>query len=470
MRGNWIRWAILAVMLAFGATAGARLSLACGGYGGLTVEVLRALADDSDKTLVGKLREQGPEALEQLMRLRGLMQRQVAELYKQPDSPERTTAIGQIERRQARLNELIDQVGMQRHCSRSGLYWYTDLEQAKAAARQCGKPILSLRMLGNLNEDFSCANSRFFRTTLYANDEISKSLRENYVLHWKSVRPVPRVTIDFGDGRKLERTLTGNSIHYILTPDGDVVDALPGLFGPKAFLQKIGEGVSLARRVATMSPEERALALAAYHGERFRALGEAFASDVEKTKSVAAVASVHVPGPLVQTAVAANKIAAPKGRVERPLVEAAVPLAARQPVTSPDELQDEAVWTAIAALHAGEAELDQASRDLIRSENPQAAAAGRLAITKRVVEDPMLRLVRTLQQTIALDTVRNEYQLHRRIHQWLADAGYRPEVDVLNERVYAELFLTPSSDPWLGLAGADVYTALPNGGVAKNTR
>ena len=27
---------------------------------------------------------------------------------------------------------------------------------------------------------------------------------------------MPTVTIDFGDGRKLERTLTGNSIHYIL--------------------------------------------------------------------------------------------------------------------------------------------------------------------------------------------------------------------------------------------------------------
>jgi len=72
-----------------------------------------------------------------------------------------------------------------------------------------------------------------------------------------------------------------------------------------------------------------------------------------------------------------------------------------------------------------------------------------------------------LQNSIALDTVRNEYQLHRRIHKWLAEGSYRPEVDVLNERVYAEVFLTPSSDPWLGLAPADVYTALPNGGVAR---
>jgi hypothetical protein len=165
-------------------------------------------------------------------------------------------------------------------------------------------------------------------------------------------------------------------------------------------------------------------------------------------------------------AVAASELAAPKGRVERRLVAAAVPLASTPRASTPEELQDDAVWGSIATLHAGEAELDQASRELIRSQNPMAAVAGRLAITKRVVEDPMLRLVRTLQETIALDTVRNEYQLHRRIHQWLADGSYRPEVDVLNERVYGELFLTPSSDPWLGLAPPDVYTALPNGGVA----
>ena len=35
----------------------------------------------------------------------------------------------------------------------------------------------------------------------------------------------------------------------------------------------------------------------------------------------------------------------------------------------------------------------------------------------------------------------------------------------MNERVYAELFLTPSSDPWLGLVQSDVYTAIENDGL-----
>jgi hypothetical protein len=73
----------------------------------------------------------------------------------------------------------------------------------------------------------------------------------------------------------------------------------------------------------------------------------------------------------------------------------------------------------------------------------------------------------SFQQSMALDTVKNEYTLHRQIHEWFA-AGQAPgDVDALNERVYAELFLTPSSDPWLGLAPGDVYTALDRGGLTE---
>jgi hypothetical protein len=64
-----------------------------------------------------------------------------------------------------------------------------------------------------------------------------------------------------------------------------------------------------------------------------------------------------------------------------------------------------------------------------------------------------------------LDTVRNEYQLHRKIHKWFLAGEAPADFDALNERVYAELFLTPSSDPWLGLAPSDAYTALESGGL-----
>ena len=96
--------------------------------------------------------------------------------------------------------------------------------------------------------------------------------------------------------------------------------------------------------------------------------------------------------------------------------------------------------------------------------------AGILAETKKRVEDPLVRLVRNFQNTIAIDTVRNEYTLHRQIHEWFGSGSMPLAIDVneLNDAVYAHLFLTPSGDPWLGLVPGDVYTALDNNGVLQN--
>jgi hypothetical protein len=68
-------------------------------------------------------------------------------------------------------------------------------------------------------------------------------------------------------------------------------------------------------------------------------------------------------------------------------------------------------------------------------------------------------LMENLRRSIAADTERNEYDLHRRVHEWFARGEVR-DLESLNERVYDELFLTPSSDPWLGLAPESVFRAI----------
>jgi hypothetical protein len=55
-------------------------------------------------------------------------------------------------------DELLDQVCGQKDCRSSRLFWYTDLDEAKAAARKSGRPILSLYLLGRLDEELSCAS------------------------------------------------------------------------------------------------------------------------------------------------------------------------------------------------------------------------------------------------------------------------------------------------------------------------
>jgi hypothetical protein len=449
------------ILVGFGGLCVAALLAVAGSSASTTSDLNQAIAQDGVNTdLVSKLRAKGPTALESLFQRKAELKAAVAT---ERDDGRLRLLSQQI----ARLDEMIDQVGMQRYCSQSRLYWYTDFEAALQAAQSTGKPILSLRMLGKLNEDYSCANSRFFRTTLYANADISSFLREHFILHWKSVRPVPKVTIDFGDGRKLERTLTGNSIHYILTPHGDLVDGLPGLYGPKAFLEQIRRGHELAKRTGSMPTAEQGQALVAHHQSQLMKLESEWQADLAR----AGVNSARFPesraraeeAPQAPAANVAAAVARPKMIVEAALVRGALPLA-----TDPMQLDDDQVWQSIAALHSEEARLDQSSRDLIRSQNPTAAQAVPLAETKLRVENPLVRMVRTLEESIAVDTVKNEYRLHREIHRWLGDPqATAAEVETLNERVYAELFLTPSSDPWLGLAPADVYTALPNAGVAK---
>jgi hypothetical protein len=125
--------------------------------------------------------------------------------------------------------------------------------------------------------------------------------------------------------------------------------------------------------------------------------------------------------------------------------------------------EEDATWKKIAALHAEDAKLDHSSVALVAAKQDPAAAMRR-AMSKSNVENPLLKIVQNFERSIAEDTVRNEYLLHRQIHDWLAQ---KPAVDLnaFNERVYAELFLTPSSDPWLGLAPPDTYTALPSEGL-----
>ena len=77
-----------------------------------------------------------------------------------------------------RVTAALDAIAAQKDAAFARLYWYTDLEAAKAAARASGRPILSLRLLGRLDEELSCANSRYFRTVLYADPAVAKFLVE----------------------------------------------------------------------------------------------------------------------------------------------------------------------------------------------------------------------------------------------------------------------------------------------------
>jgi hypothetical protein len=353
-----------------------------------------------------------------------------------------------------RLSAALDAVSQQKDSYLSGLYWYTDIKQAKAAAQASGKPILSLRLLGKLNEEFSCANSRFFRSILYANAEVSNVLRENFVLHWQSVRPAPRVTIDFGDGRKLETTITGNSIHYVLDGEGRVLDGLPGLYGPQAFLRALARTQNLHASIKGMNRHRLRQALEEYHRNSIFDLTrewKASASQAGGTTPESLLPRVNAEG--TPRAIEIAPLAMTKS-----LAEVNILRAITREAESLGRVTDEATWTRIAQQHIADVQLDPRSVGLIRRQTRQllesVSGAGHSAEMK------LLSLVQKLQLSIALDTVRNEFMLHTRLHAWLVADPTRFDSEKLNEKVYAELFLTPKSDPWLGLLSGDTYLGL----------
>lgn len=346
-----------------------------------------------------------------------------------------------------RISAAIDAVAMQKDAYTSGLYWYTDLEEANRAAKAAKKPILTLRLLGNLNEEFSCANSRLFRSILYPNAEVSKYLRENYILHWRSVRPAPRITIDFGDGRKIERTITGNSIHYVMDADGTIIDGIPGLYSPKSFLKYIERANNAWAAAAAKPAKERSKVLMEYRKKSFDEIKEA------RTKTIE-TAGVEITETRTGTLAI---LAAPMAVAKMVVVDEYSILRVYDDFAKFEPSIDFADWGKLAAVYSPDLGVDQNTVSMIRRQN---ATTG---LTKPEF-DAMLAKVNSF---IALDTTRNDFLFHTKIYELLNQQRGPRDIETFNARIYDQLFQTPNSDPWLGLYSRDVYTALDGNGLTR---
>ncbi len=370
----------------------------------------------------------------------------------------------------------IDAVAAQKDAIWSRLYWHTDLASAQARARAEHKPILYLRLLGKLTDEFSCANSRFFRTVLYANPDVATIMRERFVLVWESERPVPVVTIDYGDGRTLKRTITGNSAHYVLDANANVVDVLPGLIDPVAFARVLGSAADAAAQpsarpsylaqqirqidaswsLETSNQPERLIGVPQTPPAK-PASAPPTAPIAERADARAIVKSRAGEGRLVREPRVPDAMqAAPRaiGKSmggERAMLSAIEPLWASGPASP--STADETLWSALADRHRPDARLHARSLALMGEQNPEAFKDA----------DARQRTIDNFERSIAEDSVRNLYRFRRQALVWLLESRGRMSLADVNSRVYAELFLTPRTDPWLGLVPADRYTGLSEG-------
>jgi hypothetical protein len=321
-----------------------------------------------------------------------------------------------------RVDAAIDRVAGQRYAHVSRLYWYTDLEAARAESARTGRPILSLRMLGRLTDELSCANSRFFRTALYADPQVAAVMRDRFILHWSSERDVPIITINFGDGRVLQRTVTGNSAHYVLDQHARVIDVIPGLYSPKFFIEQLQAALREPSHVVHLST----------------------AQSLDRRWSRMMTEARVTPSPLPRGLAAASvavRIAPSKAMVEAPMLPSSVL----------EALLNEDMWEKLVAS-APAVRLSSQSIALIRAENP------------RLDEAAFRALIDRFSRSIIRDTIQNEYRLHPQIHRFLGENN-RPDFATMNNWVYSELFATPAGDPWLGLHDDTIYTGLENAGI-----
>ena len=311
------------------------------------------------------------------------------------------------------LELAIDKVAGQKFAIQSGLFWQTSLDEAMRLSKSENRPVLSLRMLGRLDEDLSCANSRFFRATLYPDPEIAKRLSEKFILHWQSVRDVPVVTINFGDGRQIKQPLTGNSVHLILDSTGHPFDAMPGLVSPLAFTQWLDE-VTEFWSDHSRDPATFQTSVAEHHRKR---------ANQRRSESSMAISEKQTPAQLN-------------------------PLDPR--------------WTLLANSQL--VHLAANSHALLKTQRPPAEAPMAISVTKSIAEIPILQAVRPIENAIAKDTAFNLYALQTKIDDWFANSTAPADYHDFTNRIYADIFLMPLDDPWLGLSPNTNHLALDNGG------
>lgn len=107
---------------------------------------------------------------------------------------------------------------------------------------------------------------------LFSRDDVATTINRYFEPVWQSVRPVPIVRIDFGNGTVLTRTLHGNIATYGCTSEGQVLDVVAGIYAPAAYLERLTQLRLLANYVDQRGPAYRAARLSEYHQGQLAAL------------------------------------------------------------------------------------------------------------------------------------------------------------------------------------------------------
>jgi hypothetical protein len=240
---------------------------------------------------------------------------------------------------------------------------------------------------------------------LFSSTEIAQFINNAFEPAWESVRPVPIVTIDFGNGTKVTRTLNGNIATYVCDAEGKVLDVMAGIYEPATFQERLDQFRLLAQYVA------------------FRGRGRAAPNDLFQNYHVRQGAALNANKP--PEVLAYNFTAGlSKAVIENP----------------------------IKLIAAGEAPGPQLFGGLkpIPTPSPKGAAAEEIARWKELAEDTRL----------------NETVRRRMVHEKLSEVGMVPP-DQIVKWLYKDVLHADLDDPYLGL-GETLFKNYPFAAEERN--
>jgi hypothetical protein len=133
---------------------------------------------------------------------------------------------------------------------------------------------------------------------LFSQKRVADFINQSFEPVWESVRPVPIVRIDFGDGNVLTRTLHGNILTSICTPDGLLIDALPGIYQEAEYLTQLNVLCTVAKNAQAAQVPWRDKLVHAYHHGQAQALKKGIKPDqvaVQKPEAYLTKNAIEVP-------------------------------------------------------------------------------------------------------------------------------------------------------------------------------
>ena len=251
---------------------------------------------------------------------------------------------------------------------------------------------------------------------LLSDAKVSQYLQDNFVLAWNSVRPVPKVTIDFGDGKVLKRTLKGNTAFYVCRPDGTVVDSLPGVYQKDDFLRELKD----SQQLLELSDKEVI--------EHHQKLGNPIAQ-IELAEVAIGKGAVETP---VLKALAPSRISTSKAAVQLPLLNR---------LTLQDTVRTKPSKKRSASSQWNERIEDISAKPMASDEYEKRYLTGDGSLGERAMRADSQSSLKVLRPAI---------------HKLFAEYKRLPQPEDCRDLIYKEILKVDIDDPYLGLKIEDI--------------